>query len=464
MSRYLRQSTASQTRTIGPFVDDADFKTLENGLTIANTDVVIKKAGAASGTKNSGGATADGSGGLCHLTWDATDTATVGELYYSVKVAGALVVFGAYTVLEEAVYDALFASSAPGYVANAPVNVAQISGSSTAADNAEIVFATDFATNYSTTTDKWQVEANVLQIEGSDATNQIRDAVVDDATRIDASALNTASAAIGSNGSGLTEAGGTGDHLTAIPWNASWDAEVQSEVQDALEVNNLDHLVKAAVDTDFATTVHLDSVVGQLADNGTTATFSRTTDSLEAIRDRGDGAWVTATGFSTLSQADVRSAVGLASANLDTQLTAIDDYLDTEVAAIKAKTDNLPADPADASDIAASFATVNSKLDAIDDYVDTEVSAIKAKTDLLPASPASSSEVAALLTTQLSESYNADGAAPTVSQALFAIMQRLTEFSISGTTITVKRLDGSTTAFTLTMNDASTPTSSTRSS
>ena len=44
-------------------------------------------------------------------------------------------------------------------------------------------------------------------------------------------------------------------------------------------------------------------------------------------------------------------AVGLASANLDTQLTAIDDYLDTEVAAIKAKTDNLPAAPAAVGDI-----------------------------------------------------------------------------------------------------------------
>lgn len=38
-----------------------------------------------------------------------------------------------------------------------------------------------------------KVDANTLLIEGSDATNQIRDAIVDDATRIDASALNTAS-------------------------------------------------------------------------------------------------------------------------------------------------------------------------------------------------------------------------------------------------------------------------------
>jgi hypothetical protein len=56
-------------------------------------------------------------------------------------------------------------------------------------------------------------------------------------------------------------------------------------------------------------------------------------------------------------------------------------YVDTEVAAIKSKTDNLPVDPADASDIAASFATLNVKVDTIDDFLDTEIAAIKAKTD-----------------------------------------------------------------------------------
>lgn len=76
--------------------------------------------------------------------------------------------------------------------------------------------------------------------------------------------------------------------------------------------------------------------------------FANSTDSTEAIRDRGDSAWVTGT---ALDAAGVRAAVGLASANLDTQLGTIDDYLDTEIAAIKAKTDNLPASPAATGDI-----------------------------------------------------------------------------------------------------------------
>jgi hypothetical protein len=78
-----------------------------------------------------------------------------------------------------------------------------------------------------------------------------------------------------------------------------------------------------------------------------------------------------------------------------TSVDTIDDFIDTEVAAIKAKTDNLPSDPADASDIAASFASVNAALVTIAGYIDTEVAAIKAKTDNLPIDPADASNIAA---------------------------------------------------------------------
>lgn len=78
-----------------------------------------------------------------------------------------------------------------------------------------------------------------------------------------------------------------------------------------------------------------------------------------------------------------------------------------DTAAISAKTANLPADPADASDIAAQFGTVNSTLATLSGYVDTEVAAIlaavdtevaaiKAKTDNLPASPAAVSDIPAV--------------------------------------------------------------------
>ena len=70
--------------------------------------------------------------------------------------------------------------------------------------------------------------------------------------------------------------------------------------------------------------------------------------------------------------------------------------------------------------------------------------------------------VAATLTTVMTESYAADGAAPTLTQAVLLIQQILTELTIASTTGTIKQLDGTTTAATLTYNDATTPTGVTR--
>jgi hypothetical protein len=214
-----------------------------------------------------------------------------------------------------------------------------------------------------------------------------------------------------------------------------------------------------------------------------------------------------------------------------TSVDTIDDFLDTEIAAIKAKTDNLPADPADASDIASSFSTVNTKLDTIDDFLDTEVAAIKAKTDSLtftvagmvdsnvidwkgatapamtgdafarlgaPAGASVSADVAAvksdtaatlddtgtsgvvvaaasktgyrlsstgvddILRTTMTEGYAADGATFTLEQATYMVWSMLAERSIAATTLTAKKLDGSTAAMTFTLDDAVTPTSQTR--
>jgi hypothetical protein len=74
----------------------------------------------------------------------------------------------------------------------------------------------------------------------------------------------------------------------------------------------------------------------------------------------------------------------------------------------------------------------------------------------------SNAGIDALYTRALTESYSTDGAAMTVAQALFNIQQFLQEKSVSGTTMTIKKLDGSTTAYTLTLNSSSAPTSITR--
>jgi len=60
--------------------------------------------------------------------------------------------------------------------------------------------------------------------------------------------------------------------------------------------------------------------------------------------------------------------------------------------------------------------------------------------------------------TAMTESYAADGAEATPEQAFYQIMQFLGEFSIAGTTYTVKGLDGSTTKMTFTLDSGTAPT------
>lgn len=67
-----------------------------------------------------------------------------------------------------------------------------------------------------------------------------------------------------------------------------------------------------------------------------------------------------------------------------------------------------------------------------------------------------------ILTTALTESYAANGTAFTLTQGIHAIHQMLMDFSIAGTALTVKKLDNATTAFTVTLDDATTPTGASR--
>ena len=73
-----------------------------------------------------------------------------------------------------------------------------------------------------------------------------------------------------------------------------------------------------------------------------------------------------------------------------------------------------------------------------------------------------SSSWTAKLTGALAESYRADGSTGTLAQLLYEVIAHLGESSISGTTKTIKQINGSTTAATFTLNDATTPTSITR--
>lgn len=93
---------------------------------------------------------------------------------------------------------------------------------------------------------------------------------------------------------------------TGTPDSTPTDGALKN-IQDAIATAQVDldnpSQYKADV-SGMATSGNQTTIINHLTDiKG--ATFSGSTDSLEAIRDRGDAAWVTATGFSTHSAADV---------------------------------------------------------------------------------------------------------------------------------------------------------------
>jgi len=326
---YLKQSTASQSRSIGPFLDDTDFKTAETGLTIANTDIKLMINGAASANKNSGGGT-HRANGVYGITFDATDTATVGEIFVSVVVSGALPVFATFVVVEEAVYDMLFGASALGYIANAPVNVAQISGDGTAADNLENAFD-DTAGAV-----PWQ----------------------------------------GLSDQGTAQAAGA----TSIQFRAGcpFTADDVCIGQTVWAFGSTQGYWQDLIITDYVAATKTATVDGWVVTPSGTISYK------VAMTAPASGS-----GSGGLDAAGTRAALGMASANLDTQLSGlstkldtIDDFVDTEIAAIKAKTDNLPSDPADESLIIAATDAIMSRIGApVGASISADVAGVQADTD-----------------------------------------------------------------------------------
>jgi hypothetical protein len=291
----LRQSTASQAVLIGPFLDSTDGVTAETSLTINAADVRLSKNGANIVGKNSGGGTHDENGWYT-ITLDATDTNTVGRLQLHVAAAGALPVWLECHVLEEAIYDALFGASATGFDANGRVDVGSFGGTTvTARDIGASVLLSP-----GTGTGQVSLSSGAVTV----ATNNDKTGYSLANLTVQASTILATGTHNPQTGDAFARLGAAGAGLTGVPWNAAWDAEVESEVTDALNA--------------YDPPTNTEMVAAFTEIKG--ATWSSVTDTLEAIRDRGDAAWVTATGFSTLDAAGVRAAVGLASANLDAQL------------------------------------------------------------------------------------------------------------------------------------------------
>lgn len=227
----------------------------------------------------------------------------------------------------------------------------------------------------------------------------------------------------------VTGGTGAGQVRLIVDWVSSTDTATVNPNWTTTPDNTSTYIVRAAPPAP-TTAAYMPSVMLG-ADAVTAAALAA-----DAGTEIGTAVWATTTRILTALDEDtttldldatIRAAVGMSAANLDTQLTTIDDFLDTEVAAIKAKTDQLTF-------------TVANQVDSNALTVDEDE----------------------ILDDQLTDSVPADGTLPTVRQALYMLTQFMFERSVSGTTLTVRKADGSTSLMSFTLSDATSPVSITR--
>lgn len=171
---------------------------------------------------------------------------------------------------------------------------------------------------------------------------------------------------IGIAGAGLTALGDARiANLDAAITTRATPAQVNTEVDTALADVNLDHLVGTAT---AIPAIVAGTYLDQMMDDGT-AVYDRTTDSLQAIRDRGDAAWDTA---------DVSSlATAAALSTLSTTIgTPAGVSVSADIAAIEAQTDDIGVAGAGLTALAsaASLTTVSGLVDDLE----TRLTAVRA--------------------------------------------------------------------------------------
>src|SRR3990172_7508217 len=232
---WLKQST-SVVISFGPFVDKTDGVTLEVGLVSAldhaSTGIFLSKNGGALTIRNATvtASTYDAYGNY-RVTLNTTDTGTLGTLRVQFsEAATCLPVWQDFMVVPANVYDSIIGGS----------------------DNLQVDTIQWLGTACATPTTNGVPEVDVTHVSGTSQT--AGDVCGKLGTPTDLGGGATISANLVDIEGQTDDIGAAGAGLTAIPWNSSWDTEVQSEVNDALVVLSLDKVVVASGTADSGTT------------------------------------------------------------------------------------------------------------------------------------------------------------------------------------------------------------------
>lgn len=373
MTLLLKQSTAKVV-SFGPFLDKSDGVTEETGLVSAldhgTTGIKLSKNGGALTIRHATvTATTYDAYGMYLVTLDTTDTNTLGTLRMAFnEAATCLPVWQDFMVLPANVYDSLV-----GGTDALDVSAIQLAGQTITAA-AGVTFPTSVASptnitaatgiTVSTNNDKTGYSLTATTGLGNQTANitgnlsgsvgSVTGAVgsvtsgVTVTTNNDKSGYSlTATTGLGNQTANITGnlsgsvgsvTGAVGSVTGAVGSVAANGITATSIAIDAINAASVKADAVTKIQTGLATPTNITAGTITTVTNLTNlpaaaaleatltamkgATFNGATDSLEALRDRGDAAWTTATGFSTLDAAGVRTAVGLATANLDTQLSA----------------------------------------------------------------------------------------------------------------------------------------------
>ena len=354
MTQFLKQSTAATVK-LGPFVDSTDGVTAETALTISQADIRLSKNGGAfAQTNNATGATHD-ENGYYGVPLDTTDTNTLGRLRVAVNESGSLPVWQDFMVVNANVYDSLIGGSD-----NLQVDTVQIEGSD-ATD--QINAAADTAlTDYDPPT-KAELDSGLAALNdlsaaqvNAEVDTALADIHLDHLLAADydpASKPGTATALLNElieNDGGVSRF--TANALEQAPTGGS--APTAADIADAVwDEAKAGHVAAGSFGEEVQAHA-LSSEISALNDLSA-AEVNAEVDTALADYDAPTKAELDAglAALNDLDAAGVRSAVGLASANLDTQLDALPtaaenraemDSNSTQLAAIVADTNELQTD------------------------------------------------------------------------------------------------------------------------
>lgn len=264
MTGFLRQSTI-QTIRFGPFIDDTDFKTAETALTIAQADRQLSKDGAAFAQSGETGNSTHDADGWYSDDLTAADTGTCGILKLQVVVAGSLPVWETFYVVEEAIYDALYAASASGFDASGRVDVGLWLGTAAATPSVAGVPEVD-VTHLGGVAQSLTDLKDFADAGYDPVTNKVEGVKLVDTTTTNTDVRGTDSAVLASTFSAM---------FAGITVIGQWLGLLAGK--------------------QVANSTALTEIKATGAGSGT---YDEATDSLEAIRDRGDAGWVTGAGGS----------------------------------------------------------------------------------------------------------------------------------------------------------------------